>query len=94
MDTEVEFQRRRRRAIAVAVPLFAAGGVLVATVELVGGGWDAKELLLGLGTAGMMFGGLAYLSICRCPQCGAVPEDGEGIPFNPKQCQKCGATFR
>lgn len=55
--------------------------------------WDAQEALL-VGFGGLaMAGGLVVVVIYRCPECDAVPNE-DGIPFDPKQCQKCGARLK
>jgi hypothetical protein len=75
------------------LPLVAVGAVGCILVSIFGEHWGSKETLLILFTGLAMAGGLCVPLIYRCPSCDAVPNE-EGIPFDPKQCQKCGAALK
>jgi hypothetical protein len=88
----VEFQRRRRLWLSIAVPCML---VFFATV------FESftMQALPSWVTYSLAFSGLAGWLISeriiyRCPSCNAVPKSGDGTPFSPKQCHNCGVPLK
>jgi hypothetical protein len=91
-----EFQRRRRRALAV-LPLVVVPPVLSITGVL--DVFWGTLLWFGGFLVGFLLLGLFY----RCPQCNQLPmtaweRDGMGykqyLDLDPRQCRKCGARLK
>lgn len=94
LDFSEEFQRRRRKAGVLALPLILAGAALLLVLEVLLKGRPPLELGLVAAFAVLMLGVIVGAWVYRCPGCDRVPNDGDGVPFNPAQCLNCGAKLR
>lgn len=93
MNTAEEFQARRRKTLYlilswIAVGLFGAALALIVMQP------EAKELVQVLAFGWAIIGAIAGIYIYRCPSCGKVPSDDDGIMINPSVCPSCGAKLK
>lgn len=88
----VEFQKRRRIWLRIAVPcmlVFFASVIESFTTQALPS-WISYSLAF----AGLMASFISERIIYRCPSCNAVPKSGDGTPFSPYQCHKCGVLLK